>query len=160
MNKKIISTENYKLASVLHKMKSLCSRQEKSCFDIRQKLLKQKISSNDQDEIIHILLEEGFINELRFANAYVHDKFRINRWGRVKIAHQLKCKKIPPGVIFEALQQIDEDEYMQSLQKTLQLKMKTEKRENCTKAKLFRFIKARGFEPNISLSMIDELLLE
>lgn len=153
--KKEVSTE-----SALSKVMFICSRQEKCCSDIRKKLRDWEISSGDQDQIIQTLIDEKFVNEERYTNFYVRDKFRFNRWGRIKIIHHLKQKQIPEYLILDAIEQLDESEYTQNLRDILISKIKTTREEDPyqLRAKLYRFAQGRGFESQLSLQLIDKLI--
>ncbi|MDM8159210.1 regulatory protein RecX [Labilibaculum sp. K2S] len=146
--------------SALSKVMFICSRQEKCSFDIRKKLCEWEISSADQDQIIQTLIDEKFLNDERYTNFYVRDKFRFNRWGRIKIAHHLKQKQIPEYIISDAIYQLDESEYAQNLHDILHGKIKTIREEDPyqLRAKLFRFAQGRGFESQLSLQIIDKLI--
>lgn len=146
--------------SALSKAMFMCSRQEKCCFDIRKKLRDWEISSDDQNQIIQTLIDEKFINEERYTNFYVRDKFRFNRWGRIKISHYLKQKQIPEHIIFDAIEQLDESEYSQNLHDILISKIKTIRDEepHQLRTKLYRFAQGRGFESQLSLQLIDKLI--
>lgn len=148
--------------SALSKVMFICSRQEKCSFDIRKKLRDWEISSDDQNQIIQTLIDENFLNEERYTNFYVRDKFKFNRWGRIKIAHHLKQKQIPEYIISDAIEQLDESEYIQNLHDILEIKLKTTKEEDPyqLRAKLFRFVQGRGFESQLSLRVIDKLISE
>jgi len=156
-NKKEVRAEE-----ALSKVQFICSRQEKCCFDIRKKLKNWNISPDEQDEIIQSLTEDKFINEERYTTFYVRDKFRFNKWGRIKIAHHLKQKQIPEYIISNALDQLDEAEYFENLHGLLINKMKNIREEDPyqLRAKLFRFTQSRGFESQISLKLIDKLISE
>lgn len=146
--------------SALSKAMFICSRMEKCCFDIRKKLRDWEISSDDQDQIIQTLIDEKFINEERYTNFYVRDKFRFNRWGRIKITHHLKQKQIPEYLISDAIEQLDEVEYSNMLSDLLTSKIKTIREEDPyqLRAKLYRFAQGRGFESQLSLQIIDKLI--
>ena len=146
--------------SALSKAMFICSRQEKCCSDIRKKLRDWEISSDNQDQIIQTLIDEKFINEERYTNFYVRDKFRFNRWGRIKIIHHLKQKQIPEYLILDAIEQLDESEYTQNLRDILIGKIKTTREEDTyqLRAKLYRFAQGRGFESQLSLQLIDKLI--
>lgn len=146
--------------SALSKAMFICSKQEKCCFDIRKKLRDWEISSDDQDQIIQSLLDEKFIDEERYTNFYVRDKFRFNRWGRIKISHHLKQKQISESLILDALEQLDESDYSQNLHEILINKMKITREEDPyqLRAKLYRFAQGRGFESQLSLQLIDKLV--
>lgn len=148
--------------SALSQAMFICSRQEKCCFDIRKKLRDWEISCDDQDKIIQSLIDEKFINEERYTNFYVRDKFRFNRWGRIKIAHHLKQKQIPEYLISDSLDQLNDVEYSEMLSDLLSSKIKTIREEDPyqLRAKLFRFAQGRGFESQLSLQIIDKLISE
>ena len=111
--KKPISPEN-----ALARAAALCSRCEKAESDIRNKLSSWGISPDDADNITQKLIENRFLDEVRFASAFARDKFNIEGWGRVKIAYQLRMKRISSEAIEEALSHIDENEYI-SILKTI-----------------------------------------
>jgi regulatory protein len=144
----------------LSKVQYICSKQEKCCYDIRKKLREWNISSTDQDEIIDSLLDDKFIDENRYTPLFVRDKFRFNKWGRIKITHHLKQKQIASRIISEALEQIDEQEYYEVLSDLLNAKIKSVKEEDPyqLKAKLLRFAQGRGFENQLSISIIDNII--
>ncbi|WP_372755969.1 regulatory protein RecX [Labilibaculum sp.] len=148
--------------SALSKVMFICSRQEKCSFDIRKKLRDWNISSDDQDEIIQSLIDEKFLSEERYTNFYVRDKFRFNKWGRIKISHQLRQKQIPESLIETALQQLNNEEYLENLNDILKSKMRSIKENDPyqLKAKLFRFAQGRGFEAQLSLKLIEKIISE
>ena len=142
--KKPISIEN-----ALTRAAALCSHCEQAESDIRRKLLSWGLSSTDADKVIDRLIDERFLDNSRYASAFVRDKFRFEGWGRIKIAYQLKMKSIPPHIINEALSLIDDDEYIASLTRILHSKMRSlaSKEPLQAKASLVRFAASRGFEP-------------
>ena len=144
--KKPLSPEN-----ALARVAALCSRCEQAESDIRRKLLSWGLSVADADAIIDRLINDRFLDSLRYASAFVRDKFRFEGWGRIKIAYQLKMKSIPPHIISEALSLIDEDEYIASLTRILQVKKRSlaSKEPLQAKASLLRFAASRGFEPEL-----------
>jgi regulatory protein len=146
--------------AALSKVQFICSKQEKCCSDIRKKLQNWNISLDDQDEIIQSLIEDKFIDESRFTNFYVRDKYKFNKWGRIKISYHLKHKQIPEYIINEALNQINSEEYRENLHDILQSKLRSLKDDDVyqLKTKLYRFAQSRGFESQLSLNLIDDLI--
>ena len=90
---------------------------------------------------------------------YTRDKFRFNRWGKIKIGMMLRSKQLPEEEIENALAQIDEAEYEEALVVLLQTKLKslTYKFEYEKQGKLFRFAQSRGFEHNIISNVLRQL---
>lgn len=145
---------------VLNRAKRLCSVQEKCIFDIKKKLQNWEISEENYNIIINTLVKEGFINETRYATAFVNDKFRFAKWGKIKIAYALKGKKISDSDIYKALNTIDDTDYFLLVEKEIKKKLKIIKDsdKNKLKAKLFRFSQSKGFESDLSFQVINKLL--
>lgn len=144
----------------LYRAAALCSKCEQSENDIRIKLKTWGISSSNADSIIQRLLDEGYLNEERFAIAFTRDKFRFEGWGKIKIAYQLKNKRISASIIENAIAQIDDNEYEQSLEHAMQNRMRSLKGKNemQAKASLFRFAVSRGYEPKLIYKSLSKFL--
>ncbi len=132
----------------LSKAMALCSKSEKCISEIKQKLYDWGVEPDDKQKIIDYLVSERFIDESRFVNYYVRDKFKFNQWGKVKIGFMLKAKQLPPDLIAEALNNIDEETYIEQLERMLTEKARKTKLTDAydRKAKLIRFAQSRGFE--------------
>ena len=141
----------YSFEELLHKSASYCSISEHCISEVDEKLQKWKASDADRTKIIDRLIEKDFINEQRYAKAFVRDKFRFNKWGKMKISFALKTKGIDRQTIADALNQIVDDEYTEMLASILKTKLKglkyTDEYEK--QGKLFRFAQSRGFEYNV-----------
>lgn len=126
-----------------------CSGAEHCCLEVRQMLERRKAESADIERIIKYLIKEGFIDESRYAAAFVHDKVRFAKWGRAKIAQALWQKRIPAGVADEALASIDEDEYMAALKDVVASRYRQTKgaTEYERKIKTMKSVCSRGYEP-------------
>ncbi|MGC9342364.1 MAG: regulatory protein RecX [Bacteroidales bacterium] len=146
----------------LERMQILCSKSEKCTFDIEQKLDNYDLNEADKEWIINKLKEEKFVNNERYAGFFVRDKFRFNKWGKLKIKQALFLKKIPESIIQDALAQIDQDEYYNLASSLIQSKNKEIKDKNIfsRKARLFRFAAQKGFEPDIIYPLLNDLTEE
>lgn len=125
-----------------------CSGAEHCCLEVRQMLERRKAESADIERIIKYLIKEGYIDESRYAAAFVHDKVRFAKWGRAKIAQALWQKRIPQGVADAALASIDEDEYMTALRDVAQSRYRQTKgaTEYERKIKTMKSVCSRGYE--------------
>lgn len=132
---------------------SLCARAEYCAHDLRQKLYRQGITGGEADRIIERLTDEGFVDEERYASAFVHDKLQFDLWGRTKISYTLKQHGIGESAIAAALDRhFDEEQYAANLRRVLDGKArslridldKTLGREDY--ARLVRHALARGYE--------------
>ncbi len=144
---------------MLFKASAYCATAEHCEADVRTKLQTWACAPEHIDKIIDYLKNENFLNEQRYCNAFVRDKFRFNQWGKTKIAMMLRTKNIAEETIAEALEQIDDETYQQTVTTLLQTKLKGLKYrdEYDRKAKLIRFAQGRGFEYGIIATAIEQL---
>lgn len=133
------------------KMAQLCSRSEQCSADIRRKILAYEIVDEIVDEMIEKLIAEKYIDDQRYVRAYVNDKFKINKWGKVKMRHYLRQKGLSDDVIQIGLDQINEEKYKMLLVKTMKAKAKSIKgKDKFTKmGQVIRYAQNRGFEPQL-----------
>jgi regulatory protein len=143
----------------LNKSMAQCSHKELCREDIHKKLALWGVTDDDIEKIIDILIKEKFIDETRYASAFVRDKFKYNKWGKVKIASHLKSKRIPSEIIGQALDSIDYDHYVRFLQGLLEVHKRSVKAKNQMdlKAKLLRFALSKGFESSLVYDVINEI---
>lgn len=125
-----------------------CSLSEHCIQKVREKLVQWETPKELIQPIIDRLLDGDYINEERFARAFVKDKFRFNHWGRVKITTHLKALNISSENISIGMQEIDEEEYAKKLDEIVEKKRKTIKNgtDYEIRAKLLRHALSRGFE--------------
>ena len=143
--------KEYTLDELRRKAASYCSIAEHCVSEVEKKLIAWKVDEADRETIIAQLIEDDFINEKRYANAFARDKFNFNKWGKIKISMALVAKGLDKELINDALDQIDEGEYEEMLATILQNKEKTIKYEYEyeKQGKLFRFAQGRGFESDV-----------
>jgi regulatory protein len=151
--------ENMLYNTALKKSMALCASREMCYSDIRQKLISWGINSVDTDKILNLLTLGKFIDEERYAGAFVKDKFRYNKWGRVKIGAALKMKKIPDGIIRKAMDLINDAEYIDLLKSIIAKQRKTVKAKNQydLNGKLLRHCLAKGFESHLLHDLLNEM---
>lgn len=127
---------------------SYCSRAEHCRSEVYSKLQSWGIKDDAIETIIDRLENESYLDDLRFAKAFAHDRSKFSGWGKTKIAWQLKARMIDQSAIKEALDEIDRDEYIAKMNDALQAKARSLKEQDTIKrnAKLLRFGINRGFE--------------
>jgi regulatory protein len=132
----------------LQKLKHYCAYQERSHAEVKEKLYNLGVWKKEHDDIIAVLIEENYLNEERFAIAFARGKFRMKHWGRVKIKYELKQKQVSEYCIKKALKEIDEDEYLKTLQKLAEEKHASLKGEQylIRKKKTIDYLAQKGFE--------------
>lgn len=133
------------------KLANFCAYQERSQQEVREKLVKMGISSDDLEDIIVFLISENFLNEERFAIAYAGGKFRVKHWGKLKIKNALRLKGTSEPCIRKALQLIDQETYTQVLKKEIKRKAKEISESNVIKKtnKLAAYLIGKGFESEL-----------
>lgn len=143
--------------TALSKAMALCSRREYCVAEIREKAVSWGISESDSDKIIASLIKENFINEERYAAAFVKDKFNYNKWGKIKISAHLKAKRIQSATIKTALESIDDDVYMKTITSVLESHRRSVKAKNKydLKAKMLRYGLSKGFESSILYNILN-----
>ncbi|MBC5623163.1 regulatory protein RecX [Butyricimonas hominis] len=125
-----------------------CSKKEYCSADVLAKLRRWELPEKDIAEIMAFLVKNRFLDDTRFAEAYARDKFRFNRWGKLKIAQMLRRKQVADSVIGQALAALPEEDTDATCMELLRQKNKSIKDEDPykRKAKLIRFALSRGFE--------------
>ena len=152
-------SENSLVKTALNKTMALCAGREYCSGDIRAKLVSWGLNDSEVNSVISTLIKEDFINDKRYAEAFVRDKYHHNKWGKVKIAAHLKAKGIASGQISSALASLDEDQYRQMVRDTLDSHRKFVKAKNQydLKGKLLRFGLSKGFESNLLYDILNDL---
>lgn len=146
---------------VADRMRGLCSRREYCRQDIMKKVL--AALGGDADEagrMMDRLVEEKYIDDLRYASAFARDKSSIAGWGATKIRYMLAAKGIDRETIAAALQEVDEGKASDRLEKLLSAKVRSLKDDPQCRMKLLRFALGRGYQYNEAAEVIDRLLNE
>lgn len=132
----------------LPKARNWCAKQERNHSETRSKLYNWGLKTKEVEKILAELISSGFINEERFAKQYAGGKFRMKKWGRMKILNYLKRKNISEYCINKGIEEIGEADYKATLKILLEKKTKTliEKNPLVKKNKLARFLIGKGYE--------------
>ena len=137
-----------------------CAYQERCHQEVRIKLFQLGLSENQVDETITELITEGFLNEERFARTFAGGKFRIKKWGRLKIVQGLEAKGITPNCIRSGLKEIDERDYVETLTAILEKKNEQigEPNRYVRRDRISKYAIQRGYEPELVWRVLRELL--
>jgi regulatory protein len=143
----------------LAKLQKYCAYQERCHKEVRSKLLTLKVYGDDLEEIISELINDNFLNEERYAITYARGKFRMKRWGRNKIKQNLKFNQISSYCIKKAMEEIDEQEYLDTLNTILQKQIdKNNKYEDIVaRHKAIQYAISRGYETSIVYDQIKKI---
>ena len=126
---------------------ALCAQAEHCEQEMRDKMKRWELDETVQNRVIDRLTEERYIDNERYARAFVKDKIRYNKWGRRKVQQALWMKRIDTDIQQRVLDEIGEKEYLDVLRPLLKQKRKSIKAENDYELnqKLVRFALSRGF---------------
>lgn len=150
----------YSTTETVQRIRLWCDRQERAQQEVRDKLYSWGLHQNEVEEIIAGLVLDNFLNEERFARAYASGKFRIKRWGRNKIIQGLRYRKISPYCLAAAMEEIDENEYLQTLRLLTEQKLvhvKTSDRR-VKFIKIANYLMNKGFEKELVVTVINDTL--
>jgi regulatory protein len=150
--------DNLLFTTALKKAMALCAGREMCLHDIRQKLITSGITDDSIARILDLLTDGKFIDEERYALAFSKDKFRYNKWGKLKIGTSLRMKKISEELITKALDSINETEYLDLLKSIIEKQRKTVRAKNQydLKGKILRHCLSKGFESHLVYDLLNE----
>jgi len=143
--------KKYTPGIALQKIQAYCAYQERCHAEVREKLYSYGLYKKDVEQIIVSLINENFLNEERFAQAYASGKFNIKKWGKNKIKQGLKARHISDYCIKKAMKEIDEEKYYETLKMIIEKKAKSvkEKKLPVKKYKVAAYVISRGFEADM-----------
>lgn len=143
----------------LLKLASYCAYQERSHYEVKNKLAEYGVFYNDAEQVIAELIIQNYLNEERFAKAFAGGKFRVKKWGRNKIKQELKLKQVSDYCIQQGMKEIDFDDYLLTLSEEALAKYNTLKDKNyLIKAnKTAKYLVSRGFETDLVWDIVKKI---
>ncbi len=148
-----------KFQDFLLQLQRFCDYQERCLSEVKAKMIRLQIPDYWHSQIINILINDGFIDESRFATSYAIGKLRNNHWGKYKILANLQKKNIENRIISEAINSIDRGEYLSILRQLVNQKVKQigSVEINKNKKKLLNYLLQKGFESEYIWQIINEI---
>ena len=139
------------------KLAALCARSEHCQQEMLDKMRQWGVSDEDQAKVMAHLIKEKYVDDERFAHAFVYDKIRYSKWGRRKVEQALWMKRIDEHISKSILDEVDDEEYLQILRPLLKQKSKsvTGRNEYERTMKLIKFALGRGFTMDIIKQCIE-----
>lgn len=143
----------------LLKIQRFCAYQERCHYEVKQKLYSYGLYTSAVEEIIVNLIEHDYLNEERFARVYAGGKFRMKKWGRIKITYALKQKGVSAANIKVGLKELEESAYAATLSKLLHEKWQSLTGENniMKRAKTQAYLLQKGYENNLILEALSQV---
>ena len=155
MERKNIGTEK-----ALQKIRHFCSYQERSHQEVKEKLYRFGLYREEVESLLSQMIEENYLNEERFAVAFAGGKFRVKKWGRLKILYELKQRRISAYCIKLGIASISEEDYRETLNKLVEEKFRSLSREEnqfTRDQKTRSFLIQKGFEPELVSNVMNEI---
>jgi len=147
----------------LQKVRHFCAYQERCHSETKERLYQYGLNTGEVEEIIASLIEDNYLDEERFAQQFTGGKFRVKKWGKVKIRYELRQRQVSDYCIKKALQSIDEEDYRHVLKDLLVRKkelLKIRKPDPSKERKLIQFFMQRGFEQPLIRELMKEIEAE
>ena len=148
----------YTVKEATERIQSFCAIQDRCQWEVEKKMKEWAISDEIIENILTDLILDKFVDEQRFSESFCRGKFRIKRWGKVKIKNELKIKKISKNCIDKGLLQIENEEYMEVL-KYLYIKKRNSLKDTnqfIRKGKIAKHLQQKGFESNLIWELINK----
>ncbi len=147
-------------AEALAKIQHYCAYQERSHKEVKSRLYDYGLYESQVDELIAQLITEGFLNEERFAKAFAGGKFRMKKWGKLKIKNELEFLGLTKNCIQRGLKEIDSADYSKTLKALIKKKSTEIKEENLYKRRdrVARFAIGKGYEPEMVWEYVRDLV--
>lgn len=146
----------------LQSLMRLCARSEKSSGDALRLMQQWQVPHTERQGVLERLVKERFIDDGRYAEAYVREKSRLSGWGARKIAMQLRQKGVSQAIIDDALRQLDSNVELPRLVDKLRRKIRTTKYTSDyeLRGKLMRYALSLGFDYDIAQRAVEDSLVE
>lgn len=142
--------------TVLLKIQSWCAYQERCHKEVSDKLREWNVPKQMSENIICRLIESDFLNEERFAMLFVRSKFNLKKWGRIKIKSELKQRRISEYVLQKAINQLEDEIYLKTLEEVIQKKSKLINEKNILRLnmKLINYALSKGYERDLVIHVL------
>lgn len=154
------SSKIYSPQDALAKAMGFCAYQERSRQEVREKLLSYGLDEDEAEKALDRLVADNFLNEERFAKAFAGGKFRMKKWGRIKIKAELKMHGLSSQIIGKGMEEIDPDDYEQTLRQLAEKKSREERDPNpmVRKNKVARYLMSKGYEGDLVWDAVNDLI--
>ena len=151
----------YSFSEAIIKIESWCAYQDRCTFEVEQKLTSWNIPLEQQSEIIKHLLSNRFLDDKRFVESFVSGKFKIKRWGKIKIKHHLIQKRIDKVSIQEGLKTIELDAYLETMKHLAQKKFLEKKVKDdlwAIRRRVITYLASKGYESDLIHDVVAEVV--
>ena len=143
---------------ILEKMRLYCMYQERCIQEVKKKLTRLQVVPKSKSKIINHLIDDDYLNEVRFTKSFIQGKLRIKKWGRIKLNYELKIRGIKKFIIDKEINKISKEDYYQYFNEFSNNKIKTLKGSKEQKKRSFiNYFTYRGWENNLIYEKLNEI---
>ena len=143
---------------ILEKMRSYCMYQERCILEVKKKLTRLHVVPKSKSKIINHLIDDDYLNEVRFTKSFIQGKLRIKKWGRIKLNYELSIRGIKKCIIDEEINKISKEDYYQYFNEFSNNKIKTLTGSKEQKKRSFvNYFTYRGWENNLIYEKLNEI---
>ncbi|EDP98509.1 regulatory protein RecX [Kordia algicida OT-1] len=155
-----MKNDSYSLTEAKLKLQQFCAYQDRCHKEVVEKLQKMNMIPEAIDMIVSELIQDNFLNEERFAQSFARGKFRIKKWGKLRITRELKLRQISKYNIETALKEIEETDYLDTLDELARKRNEAVRETNMfkRKKKIADYLFYRGWEAHLVYEKINELV--
>ena len=143
------------------KMQLYCAYQDRCHQEVRYKLVSLKVYGDQLEQVMSQLIQDGYLSDERYARSFARGKYRMKKWGKLRIQRELKAKQISVYCIKKALAEIDEEgDYLETLEEVLrkyQAKRVDKYDAYALRQKTYQHALSKGFEPELIGKGLDKL---
>jgi regulatory protein len=154
-----LSKKNWSLQEAKGKLETYCAYQERCVWEVRRKLNEKGITGKATENLIEQMIEDGFLDEERFARSFSRGKFRLKKWGKNRIIRELKVRQISAKHIQDGLSEIDQEEYFDTILTRTEKEWEKNKEKDPYKKRyqVFQYLLGKGFEENLIRQALESI---
>ena len=143
---------------ILEKMRSYCMYQERCIQEVKKKLIRLQVTPKTKSKVINHLIDNDYLNEVRFAKSFIQGKLRIKKWGRIKLNYELRIRGVKKFIIDEQINKISNNDYYDYFNEFSNNKIKILKGSKDQKKRSFiNYFTYRGWENNLIYEKLNEI---
>jgi regulatory protein len=156
----MLQNKAYSLTEAAKKLEGYCAYQDRCHKEVISKLKQMGMIPVAIDQIVTQLIQENYLNEERFAKSFARGKFNIKKWGKKRIVTELKQRDISKYNINTALKEINEVDYIKTLDALARKRLLQLNESNKLKKrkKLADYLLYRGWESHLVYEKMKELI--
>jgi len=145
--------------TALKRLAALCAKAEHCTGEMLRKMQQWGLSEEEQNEVMDYLVEHKFVDDERYTKAFISDKLKYNKWGRYRIASELRMKQVDASIIEEALGDIGDEQWLEVLRPLIAQKLGTVKADGDYERsmKTIKYALSRGFDIDLVRKAISQL---